>query len=139
MKKYEEMLTGRGVRPTPNRLLVLRALAEARAPMSLADLEEALSSVDKASIFRVLSLFSERDLVHQIEDGSRALKYELCHGGEGHTPADQHVHFHCDACGETYCLEDVAIPAVDLPAGFEARAVNYLIKGLCPRCHNKFQ
>ena len=30
-----------------------------------------------------------------------------------------------------------AVPAVRYPAGFEAREINYLIKGLCPECRAK--
>lgn len=77
----ENFLNGKGIKPTSNRILVAKELMKASHPVSLADLEILLGfSMDKASIFRVLELFSEKEIVHVIEDGSRSFKYELCNG-----------------------------------------------------------
>lgn len=131
----EDILTRKEVKPTSNRILVMRELIKASHPVSLADLEISLGfSMDKASIFRVLELFSGKDIIHVIEDGSRSLKYELCHSGTHHTIADQHVHFYCERCKETYCFEDVSVPLVNIPEGFSPHAINYMIKGICPKC-----
>ena len=131
----EDILTRKEVKPTSNRILVMRELIKASHPVSLADLEISLGfSMDKAIIFRVLELFSEKDIIHVIEDGSRSLKYELCHSGTHHTIADQHVHFYCERCKETYCFEDVSVPLVNIPEGFSPHAINYMIKGICPKC-----
>lgn len=131
----EDILTRKEVKPTSNRILVMRELIKASHPVSLADLEISLGfSMDKASIFRVLELFSEKDIIHVIEDGSRSLKYELCHSGTHHTISDQHVHFYCERCKETYCFKDVSVPLVNIPEGFSPHAINYMIKGICPKC-----
>lgn len=131
----EDILTRKEVKPTSNRILVMRELIKASHPVSLADLEISLGfSMDKASIFRVLELFSEKDIIHVIEDGSRSLKYELCHSGTHHTISDQHVHFYCERCKETYCFENVSVPLVNIPEGFSPHAINYMIKGICPKC-----
>lgn len=131
----EDILTRKEVKPTSNRILVMRELIKASHPVSLADLEISLGfSMDKASIFRVLELFSEKDIIHVIEDGSRSLKYELCHSGTHHTISDQHVHFYCERCKETYCFEDVSVPLVNIPEGFLPHTINYMVKGICPKC-----
>ena len=131
----EDILTRKEVKPTSNRILVMRELIKASHPVSLADLEISLGfSMDKASIFRVLELFSEKDIIHVIEDGSRSPKYELCHSGTHHTIADQHVHFYCERCKETYCFEDVSVPLVNIPEGFLPHTINYMVKGICPKC-----
>ena len=133
--ELEQFLSEKGVKPTANRILVVRELMQVSHPVSLADLEALLHfSMDKASIFRVLELFAEKDIVHVIEDGSRSLKYELCPGSSHHTPDDQHVHFYCERCKETYCFEDVSVPLVNIPEGFSPHAINYMIKGICPKC-----
>ena len=131
----EDILTRKEVKPTSNRILVMRELIKASHPVSLADLEISLGfSMDKASIFRVFELFSEKDIIHVIEDGSRSLKYELCHSGTHHTIADQHVHFYCERCKETYCFENVSVPLVNIPEGFLPHTINYMVKGICPKC-----
>ena len=88
----------------------------------------------KASIFRMLELFSEKEIVHVIEDGSRSFKYELCYSDTHHTISDQHVHFYCERCKQTYCFESDRIPLVNIPEGFYPHAINYMIKGICPKC-----
>lgn len=131
----ENILDIKGVKPTSNRILVMKELMKVTNPVSLADLEAALGyTIDKASIFRVLELFSEKDVVHVIEDGSRSLKYELCHSDTQHTISDQHVHFYCERCKKTYCLETVSVPMVNIPDDFYPHAINYMIKGICPNC-----
>lgn len=79
----EERLEAKGIRPTANRILVLKALGEAGHPMSLTDLETQIESMDKSSVFRTLTLFLEKDLVHSFEDGRGIINYELC-TEEGH-------------------------------------------------------
>lgn len=136
--EIEHILNAKQVKPTSNRILVLRELIKASHPVSLADLEVLSGfTLDKASIFRTLRLFSEKDVVHPIEDGSRSVKYELCHSLTHCNLSDQHTHFYCEHCKETYCLENVSVPMVDIPDGFRPRCFNYVIKGLCPKCSKK--
>lgn len=131
----EEIFKVKGIKPTANRILVMKELVKARRPVSLADLEVSLEfSMDKASIFRVLELFAEKDAVHVIEDGSRSLKYELCHSGDKHSIADQHAHFYCEKCRETFCFHSERVPVIDIPEGFTPHSINYMIKGICPKC-----
>lgn len=132
-----ERLKQRGIRPTANRILVCQALKHVHHPMSMADLEERLLTLDKSSIFRTLTLFLAHDLVHAIEDGTGSLKYELCGGEHRHTLHDQHIHFHCTSCNKTFCLNNVPIPSVELPEGFHVQDVNYVIKGICQDCSRK--
>lgn len=134
MVKVESILEKKGVKPTPNRLLVLKGLLDAGRPVSLSELEIILDSVDRSSIFRVLSLFAAHHVVHEMEDGSGMMKYEVCSGVDGCSLDDMHVHFHCEVCGTTYCLKDMRIPDVELPDGFSMESVNFMIKGICPAC-----
>lgn len=131
----EKFLTGKGIKPTANRILVLKELMGCTHPVNLSDLEISLAPMDKASIFRVLELFSGKEIIHVIEDGSRSLKYEVC-GSEGHHSAsDQHAHFYCEKCGAVYCLDNISLPAPDIPDSFTVKSVNLMFKGICPACN----
>ena len=132
-----EILQKKGVKATPNRILVLRSLCRYTRPVSLPELEIDTHPMDKSSIFRVLNLFVKQHVVHAIEDGSGILKYEVCHGGDHCTLKDMHVHFHCLECGKTFCFETIHIPEIKLPEGFEVDGINYLVKGICPDCSHK--
>lgn len=136
-KDASAILEERGVKPTPNRILVLSTLLEADHPMSLLDIDTYIETMDKSSIFRVLTLFHSNHIVHAIEDGSNSLKYEVCRG-HGHCSTDDlHVHFYCETCHSTYCFPQTHIPRVEMPAGFVADSINYMIKGTCDKCSKK--
>lgn len=129
-----EMLADKGVKPTANRVLVLKSLIAADRAMSLSELDAVLETVDKSSIFRTLTLFLEHDIVHAFEDGRGVLKYELC-SRKGHCDhGDAHIHFYCESCQQTFCFRSMRIPEMNLPEGFTPHFVNYLIKGECPKC-----
>ena len=131
----EALLVAHDIKPTANRIVVARTLAAAERPMSLTELEYKILSIDKSGVFRALTLFREHHLVHVIEDGGDGVRYELCHSHDGHAEDDdQHVHFYCERCHRTFCLTDMPIPTVSLPAGYELHDINYMAKGLCPEC-----
>ena len=130
----EHLLEEHGVKVTPNRLLVAKALANAGRPLSLMELEAQLETIDKSAIFRTLGTFKEAHLVHVLEDSGDGVRYELCHSHhEGHDD-DIHVHFYCTRCHRTYCLEDTPVPRVKVPEGYDVESVSYLLKGICPEC-----
>ena len=137
-KRCVELLEAHGVKPTANRIVVLKAMAAAGRPMSLTELEYKILSIDKSGVFRALTLFKEHHLVHVIEDGGDGVRYELCRRShDAETDDDLHVHFYCEKCRQTYCLEHIAIPEVELPEGFQQTSVNFMVKGVCPECNKK--
>ena len=136
-KTATHLLVEHGVKPTANRIVVVKALEAAGRPMSLSELEYKILTIDKSGVFRALTLFKEHHLVHVIEDGGDGVRYELCHSHDGEVDDDLHVHFYCERCRCPYCLEDIPIPKVTLPAEFEMTSVNFMVKGICPQCKNK--
>ena len=131
------MLEEHDIKPTANRLIVLRTLDGAGRPMSLSEPEYKILSIDKSGIFRTLSLFREQHLVHVIEDGGDGVRYELCHSHHDEIDDDLHVHFYCEQCHQTYCLDHIPVPGIELPEGFIMESVNYMVKGICPHCAYK--
>ena len=128
------LLEEHNVRPTANGIIVAGALAKAGMPMSLAELETEIDSIDKSNIFRALVSFKDNHLGHAIEDGSNGVRYELCKSHDHDHDEDLHVHFHCEICGKTFCFEDIPVPKVDVPEGYQPISTNYIIKGICPSC-----
>ncbi len=130
----EHLLEHHGIKPTANRILIVKALEQAGRPLSLMELEAILETIDKSNISRALSAFREAHLVHVLEDSGDGVRYELCHSHARDHDDDVHVHFYCTCCHKTYCLEDTPVPAVPVPEGFQAESVSYLLKGICPEC-----
>ena len=116
----EELLKQKGVRPTANRILILKTLQNEHRPMSLSAMEAILLPMDKSSIFRVLTLFLEHDIVHAFEDGKGALNYELCSHHDSHDHTASHAHF--------YSLRENALSVADAN---KVTIQNITIRRLC--------
>ena len=132
-----EMMLRAGIKPTANRILILRTLLQEHRPLSMIEIEDILESVDKSIISRTLSTFRAQRLLHTLEDGGGSLRYEVCHCGEQTRDTDRHVHFHCEVCGKTYCFEDCPVPQVAFPDEFDVHGANYIAYGICPACRAK--
>lgn len=138
-KYFIEQLESCGIKPTASRLSILREMYRGDETVSLPILERLLPDIDKSTISRTLGLFMSHRLIHAIDDGSGSLKYNI--GGEDAGGAGEdggvHTHFYCEQCRRTFCLKDIEVPQVSLPGGFVCRDINYVIKGLCPKCAEK--
>ena len=132
-------LESKGIRPTANRILVMKTLMGEQNPQSLSNLERKMVSMDKSSIFRTLTLFLEHDVVHAFEDGRGVLCFELCEEKGACDHHDGHIHFYCESCQRSFCMEDIHIPSFELPEGFYPHSISFVIKGECPDCRKKHQ
>ena len=131
-----DLLKQHGIRQTRSRLDILGQFASREHALSQPDLEKALgASYDRVTIYRTLTLYLKKGLLHQVLDDTGAMKYALCKsvcGIDNHH--HDHVHFKCDQCGQTMCLNEVHIPAISLPNGFRVREKNLLMTGVCGNC-----
>lgn len=129
-----EKLEKRGIRPTAMRLLILKTMMRLDRAVSLLDIENELVTVDKSTIFRTITLFHACHLIHGVDDGTGSLKYAVCSNDCDCSVEEQHTHFYCEQCRRTFCLKSIRVPVVQLPEGFSARSINYVVKGLCAEC-----
>lgn len=135
MQTVEEILRAKKVKNTAVRTIVLRHLLTQEKAHSLKDIENALISTDRSSIFRTLKTFEENKIIHSIEDGSGMVKYAVCAEGCNCNPEDLHYHFYCSNCQKTFCLFDVPFQNIQLPENFKMQQANMVVKGLCDNCN----
>ena len=132
----EQALDNAGLRVTAVRLLIWRQVRHAfHDAFSLADLEAALPTVDRSTLFRTVSALTDAHLLHEIDDGSGAQKYCVCHHDDTRH-CRGHVHLTCLRCHRTFCLTTVEIPSVPLPQGFQPEETEYVVKGICQQCRH---
>lgn len=137
-RNLEQLLEAKNINPTAMRLLVLDFLLKQPAAISLTYLERVMQPADRITIYRTLKTFQEKGLVHSIDDGSGASKYALCNNQcDDNHHSDLHVHFYCNSCKETFCLEKSAIPEVLLPPLFKVDEMSLLVKGTCNICSTR--
>jgi Fur family transcriptional regulator, ferric uptake regulator len=101
-----------------------------------ADIEEQTAGkFDRVTIYRTLQTFVEKGLIHTIPSADNMVRYALCKEectqGQHH---DHHIHFICNQCGHTTCLEEVVIPPIQLPKGYIAQGAEMVVNGICKKC-----
>ena len=134
MNTSEEKLNKRNIKPTAMRELVLKVLTEQKSAISLTELEYKFEKADRVTLYRTLKTFEENKLIHSIDDGSGSIKYALCLDSCMCKPDDLHVHFTCIKCHNTFCLNEIPVPGISLPSGFELDSINMVVKGVCSNC-----
>lgn len=134
MNDIEKLFTTAGLKPTSNRILVMRELMNSSCPLSLGDLDINIGTMEKSSILRALTILQEHHLIHAIEDGRGIIKYERCNGHNNGKDQDMHVHFYCEKCKKVSCFENISVPNIDLPTDYVLHSINYMVKGICPEC-----
>lgn len=134
-KNLEHQLVQRKIKPTAMRLVVLDFLMKNNHAVSLKELESALESTDRVTLFRTLKTFVDHKIIHSIDDGSGSVKYAICNDScECDYPQDIHVHFYCKVCNETQCLPKVNVPSINLPGDYSPEEANVVVKGICNKC-----
>ncbi len=134
-KQEEDKLNKRGIRPTATRILVLQYLTKLGHMTSLLDLENYFDYAEKSTLYRTLKTFENNGIIHKIEDGTGVVKYGLCSETCECAEADQHFHFHCEKCKETFCLTSIKIPILEVPKNFVINQSNLVLKGICSNCN----
>jgi Fur family ferric uptake transcriptional regulator len=133
-----EILKSNNMSVTASRQQILSLFFDKdRGALRHSDIEKQLENLDRVTIYRTLQVFTDKGLIHPISGSDGVTRYALCKGNcsEGHHH-DNHVHFYCQKCGETQCLNEVQIPKVDLPGMFAVRNIEMLINGICQHCSN---
>ncbi len=121
---------------TEGRMKILEVFLSNLNALSHSDIESITGdSFDRVTIYRTLQVFAEKGIIHQIPTTDNSIKYALCkeNCAPGHHH-DNHVHFICERCHKTFCLEEVHIPDVILPEGFRPRRAEMILSGICKQC-----
>src|SRR5690554_5489211 len=137
--KINDLLDKHRLKKTGPRISVLSILTSREVATSQPELEQMLGKeVDRVTLYRTLSTFEKSGIIHKILDLNGTANYALCSAlctSEKHT--DEHVHFNCTVCLNIYCMDDIQIPAVSVPKGFEASSKNLIIFGSCDHCNKQ--
>ena len=133
--KSEELLKRHSIRVTSMRKEILNIFLEYDKALSHNDIELELEDCDRITLYRNLKNFQEKGIIHKAIDGTNTPKYALCEQQcDEHHHHDDHVHFHCERCDSTFCLDDVSLPEVNTPAGYSISSANLILNGTCNIC-----
>jgi len=135
-KSADDILKRRQLSITDSRKKILSLFLNGTGALSHGDIEKKVGEkFARVTIYRILQIFLEKGIIHSIPTADNSVQYALCKdectSGHHH---DNHVHFVCNLCGNTVCLEDVIVPAVKLPKGFSSSQVEMIVSGVCKEC-----
>lgn len=121
---------------TGSRRKILQLFLEKAGALAHGDIEKkAGEKFDRVTVYRTLQVFVEKGIIHTIPTADNSVRYALCkeNCSAGHHH-DHHIHFRCQHCQNTFCLDDVVTPDIKLPKGYSARQVEVVVEGICKEC-----
>lgn len=129
---FEKLCRSRGIRVTPQRLAVYRALAEdlahPTAESVYARLGKQLPGLSQATIYRTLQFLEDENLIRRVSSPGAIGRFDA--------NIDPHQHLLCRVCGS---LKDISVPALHNAAipkvsGFTVEELDIRLVGLCETC-----
>jgi Fur family ferric uptake transcriptional regulator len=136
--QFEDLLEKHQLKKTAPRLRVLSMMYSKNTATSQPDLESVMHDIDRVTLYRILNVFEEKGIIHKVFDLDGTANYAVCHSDCGeHHHHDEHLHFNCTDCKNVYCLNELSLPHLSLPAGFKAEGFTLYASGLCAKCSKK--
>ena len=132
----DEILKRNQLSVTDSRKKILELFVWNNGALAHSDIEKKTGEkFVRVTIYRTLQTFVEKGIIHTIPTSDNAVLYALCKDdcSSGHHH-DNHVHFICDNCHITYCLDSVVTPEVGLPKGFQPKLIDVVVTGICKNC-----
>jgi Fur family transcriptional regulator, ferric uptake regulator len=123
---------------TGSRKKILELFLQSNGALAHSDIEKKTGEkFDRVTVYRTLQSFLDKGIIHTIPTSDNSIRYALCKDdcSSGHHH-DNHVHFVCNKCSTTTCLDHVTIPSVKLPTGFKATEFQMVVNGTCKSCQN---
>src|SRR5215467_13489558 len=136
--QIDEILRKNQLSVTGSRKRILELFLMSNGALAHGDIEKKTGEkFDRVTVYRTLQTFLEKGIIHSIPTSDNSVLYALCKDdcSEGHHH-DNHVHFICNECGSTVCLEGVTVPAIELPGGYVTERVDMVIGGVCKECNH---
>ncbi|MBM4282987.1 MAG: transcriptional repressor [Deltaproteobacteria bacterium] len=104
-----QLLVGKGIRVTEQRMVILRELAKLRIPTSHPELTERIAGggLDRATVYRNLLSLTKAGLLVKTQLGDNVWRFQLPKMKS--TEHGTHPHFVCNDCGDIACLPESAV------------------------------
>jgi Fur family ferric uptake transcriptional regulator len=132
-----EALRGSGYRNGVARRAVVELLGRQDCCLTAQEIFDELRAENRqvgiASIYRVLELLTEKNLLQRVELGEGVARYEAVHSSGEH-----HHHLVCDGCGRVEAFSDDelerALHEVERKTGYAVAGHDVVLRGACREC-----
>ena len=135
--RLNEILRRKHMSVTDSRKKILSLFLATKDALAHGDIEtKAGVKFDRVTVYRTLQTFVEKGIIHTIPTADNSIRYALCKDCEEGHHHDDHVHFVCNNCHKTICLDGVVSPQIELPEGYLAQNTQVVINGICKECQS---
>jgi len=123
-----------GLRQTPQRRGILRALEASNRPLSVDEIWRAMGEGRSGvpTVYRNLERFVREGWVEPLLGADQVVRYARCHSKE------HHHHLQCEHCGRTVEVGDCGLSSVgkllEKRTGYRITRHQLLLFGICPEC-----
>ena len=132
--QIKELLNNRNLKATSTRLNLLSKMIKYGSAMSYSSIQNQMNPIDRVTLFRILSCFEKKGIIHSIrlENGQHlyAVCKETCRDGQH---SHQHIHFTCESCDDVSCLSIDNFPNLSL-TNYKFNNININVSGVCQSC-----
>lgn len=132
-KEASTTLTSHGIKPTLQRIAIMRYILEHRVHPTIEDVYNGLvanfPTLSRTTVYNTLRMFSEHSAAQMITID----EHRVCYDGDTHP----HPHFICRKCGQVFDMMNLPMPLRPTKQeanGFQIDEVQLYYKGLCPNC-----
>lgn len=128
-KNSREQLLQHEISPSFTRVKILDYIQESKNHPTVEDifssLIDELPTLSKTTVYNVLNLFEEKNIVKSLLLDKTVTRYELVE--------EEHAHFKCNVCGSVF---DIPKPTIIMPTlqGFSIEEDEVTLKGTCSDC-----
>lgn len=131
-----QIISKHNLRPTSNRVEVLKIYLKKKKAISHGELDAMTGDrFDRITLYRTLKAFENAGILHKVYDEQGTARYSTCsHDCDTTGHDDNHVHFHCTECEDTFCLENTEIPTIAIPKDLHVSSSYMVLNGVCNQC-----
>lgn len=132
--QQRQLLQQAALKVTDARLAVLSFLAEQTNPQDAETIYKHVqaehTAADRATIYRILDVFTDKGLANRLEFGEGKYRYELA--------GQEHHHLICESCGKIEDISDCHIADLEQEItqkkGFKVKRHSLEFYGVCASC-----
>lgn len=136
-ESVREVLSRKGINRTKVKVSILLEISQAKRPMSVPEIHAKLKeNCDVSTVFRTVSKFKEKGLVHEVNLEEGFYRYEMISDTDDISDHHHH-HVRCRKCGDIRQIEQCDLAPFEKAIkklGFTEMEHRLEFSGICSKC-----
>ncbi|MCI9284587.1 MAG: transcriptional repressor [Muribaculaceae bacterium] len=129
-----DTLAAHGIKPSAQRIVILRYLMEHRIHPTVDEIHTSLQAehptLSRTTVYNTLKLLAASGAIRCLEMG-------VAEGARWDYAEAEHAHFVCTRCGSVTDMPLAGASFPTVPGGYEVESVALSFKGVCPQCREQ--